>query len=396
MSRQSTRGQCPRPTDELQRGGRLEHPQARGSGRRHLCGRHDATGPGPGRSGPGRRQVRRRPPGAAWRLAAGRRHVLHELFDSWHLLGASTDAARSIGTGQPQLHLDSPGLLARGHLGSVRDRASHPAVTPSLTPALVNRMPAVVEAQAQSRGALSGKVAVVVGGASGIGRTVANAIARQGARVVIADFDSERMERTVEEILELGIADALALSTDVRSDASVRAMAGDAIKAMGQVDILINMAGVLLEGPLQRIKTSDWKWMLQTNLLGAVRTTTALMPHMMERRSGHIVNAVSADGPAPHDPLTVAYDAGHAALAAFTRSLATELDGTGVNVSLYCTGSRGPRIGQNTRSRGVSRLLHRGEGTDVEEQSKPTDQLVDSLIDALHHPRFLVLAEPRR
>jgi len=57
--------------------------------------------------------------------------------------------------------------------------------------------------------------------------------------VVIADFDSERMERTVEEILELGIADALALSTDVRSDASVRAMAGDAIKAMGQVDILI-------------------------------------------------------------------------------------------------------------------------------------------------------------
>ena len=92
----------------------------------------------------------------------------------------------------------------------------------------------------------------------------------------------------------------------------------------------------------------------------------------------------------------VAYDAGHAALAAFTRSLAAELDGTGVNVSLYCTGSRGPRIGQNTRSRGVSRLLHRGEGDDVEEQSRPTDQQVDSLIDALHHPRFLVLAEPRR
>ena len=257
-------------------------------------------------------------------------------------------------------------------------------------------MPAVVEAHAQSRGALSGKVAIVAGGASGIGRTAANALARQGARVVIADFDSERMERTVEEILELGIADALALSTDVRSDASVRAMAGDAIKAMGQVDILINMAGVLLEGPIDRIKTSDWKWMLQTNLLGAVRTTTALMPHMKERRAGHIVNAVSADGPAPLDPLTVAYDAGHAALAAFTRSLAAELDGTGVNVSLYCTGSRGPRIGQNTRSRGVSRLLHRGEGDDVEEQSRPTDQQVDSLIDALHHPRFLVLAEPRR
>src|SRR3989475_6936440 len=142
-------------------------------------------------------------------------------------------------------------------------------------------MPAVAD-DPLARGALTGMVAVVVGGASGLGRTVAKAVARQGARVVIADFDAERMERTVEEILELGIADALALSTDVRSDASVRAMASDAIKAMGQVDILINMAGVLLEGPLDKLKTSDWKWMLQTNLLGAVRTTTALMPHMKE------------------------------------------------------------------------------------------------------------------
>ena len=252
-------------------------------------------------------------------------------------------------------------------------------------------MPAVVQGEPQPRGSLSGKVAVVVGGASGLGRTVANALARQGARLVIADFDSERMERTVEEILELGIADAMALSTDVRSDASVRSMAGDAIKAMGQVDILINMAGVLLEGPLDRIKPSDWKWMLQTNLLGPVRTTTALLPHMKDRRSGHVINTVSADGPAPHDPLTIAYDAGHAALASFTRSLAAELDGTGVNVSLYCTGSKGPRIGENTRTRGVGRLLHPDK--DLDEASKPSGQLIDSLIDAVHHPRFLVLAE---
>ena len=240
------------------------------------------------------------------------------------------------------------------------------------------------------RGALSDKVAVVVGGASGIGRAAANGLARQGARVVIADFDAERMERTVEEILQLGISDSQALFTDVRSDASVRSMAGDAVKAMGRVDILINMAGVLLEGPIERIKTGDWKWMLQTNLLGAVRTTMALLPHMKERGSGHIVNTVSAGGLEPKDPLTIAYDTGHAALAAFTKSLAAELSGTGVNVSLYCTGPAGPRIGQNTRSRGMGRLLHPVQ--DIEE-SRPSDQLVDSLIDALHRPRFLVLAD---
>jgi len=112
---------------------------------------------------------------------------------------------------------------------------------------------------------------------------------------------------------------------------------------------------------------------------------------MKERRSGHVINTVSADGPALHDPLTIAYDAGHAALASFTRSLAAELDGTGVNVSLYCTGSKGPRIGENTRTRGVGRLLHPDK--DLDEASKPSGQLIDSLIDAVHHPRFLVLAE---
>ena len=93
-------------------------------------------------------------------------------------------------------------------------------------------MPAVT-ADELPRGALTGKVGVVVGGASGIGRMVARALAKQGARVVVADFDAARMERTVEELLRLGSADAvLALPTDVRSESSVRSLVGDAIKAM--------------------------------------------------------------------------------------------------------------------------------------------------------------------
>jgi NAD(P)-dependent dehydrogenase (short-subunit alcohol dehydrogenase family) len=197
------------------------------------------------------------------------------------------------------------------------------------------------------RGALSGKVAVVVGGASGIGRTAANALARQGARVVVADFDAARMERTVEEILRLGSSDAaLALHTDVRNDNSARSLASDAIQAMGQVDILINMAGVLLKGPLDRIKPGDWKWMLDTNLLGPVRAALAFLPHMTERGSGHIINTVNADALTPHDPLSIAYDTGQVALASFTRSLESALKGTGVSVSLRH--SAAIRAGQNT------------------------------------------------
>jgi NAD(P)-dependent dehydrogenase (short-subunit alcohol dehydrogenase family) len=229
------------------------------------------------------------------------------------------------------------------------------------------------------RGALTGKVAVVVGGASGLGRTVAHALAQQGTRVVVADIDAERLERTVEEILHLATADAaLGLATDVRRDSSVQSLADDAIKAMGHVDILINMAGVFLQGPVERIKPSDWKWMLETNLLGTVRTTLAFLPHMVGRRSGHIVNAISSGD----QPATVAYDSGAAAVAAFTRGLAADMGPKGVHVSLFTIGRGGPRIGQNTRSRGMGRLLH--PRADLEEAVAPNGELVDDLIEIVN------------
>src|SRR5689334_13797512 len=94
-----------------------------------------------------------------------------------------------------------------------------------------------------ARGSLSGQVSVVVGGGSGIGRAVARALAHQGSNIVVADFDSPRMDRTVEEVLRLGTSEAaIALSTDVSSDASVRALARDAIRSMGRVDIVVNAA----------------------------------------------------------------------------------------------------------------------------------------------------------
>jgi NADP-dependent 3-hydroxy acid dehydrogenase YdfG len=244
-----------------------------------------------------------------------------------------------------------------------------------------------------ARGALWRKVAVVTGAGSGVGRAVAKAMAKQGASVVIADFDTPRMDRTVGEVLKLGTSEsAIALATDVRSDESVRALMRDAIKAMGRIDILINAAGVLLQGKLERISVKDWSWMLDTNLLGAVRMSMAVLPHMTERGSGHIVNAVSYGGLAPSDPLTIPYDTGYAALATFTRALARQAQGTGVSVSLFCPGSKSPRIGQNTRSRGIGRWLGGGVGT--EEGGRLFDQLAAGLIDALHHPRFLILGDP--
>lgn len=251
----------------------------------------------------------------------------------------------------------------------------------------------MLDQEPEPRGALGTKVAVVTGGASGIGRTIAKGLARQGARVILADFDPARLERTVTEILAIGTAEsALALSTDVRNDSSVRSLARDSIKAMGQVDILVNTAGVFLQGKLDRITTRDWTWMLETNLLGAVRTVHAFLPHMLERGTGHIVNAIPFGGLVPSDGFTIPYDSGYSALVVYTRGLARELQGTAVHVSLYCLGSRGPRIGQNTRSRGMGRWLRQGDGLD--DRAPVSEHTADSLIDGLHRPEVLIMADP--
>src|SRR3984893_17965529 len=110
----------------------------------------------------------------------------------------------------------------------------------------MNRMrPVSIPAGAgpRSQGSLSQRVAVVVGGGSGLGRAVAKALARQGANVVVADFDASRMDRTVEDVLRLGTSEAaIALATDVRSDASVRSLVRDSVKAMGRGDVVGNGA----------------------------------------------------------------------------------------------------------------------------------------------------------
>ncbi len=249
------------------------------------------------------------------------------------------------------------------------------------------------EAGPRSHGAYSQRVAVIVGGGSGLGRAVAKAFAHKGASIVVADFDGPRTDRTVEEVLRLGTSEAaIALSTDVRSDASVRSLARDALRSMGRVDVVVNAAGVLLQGKVDKISGDDWTWMLETNLVGAVRTSAAFVPHMAERGSGHIVNIVSYGGLVQSDPMSLPYDTGHAALAVFTEGLAWQLKGSGVSASIFCPGAKGPRIGQNTRSRGVGRLF---SGPDKGADTSVTlEQLASSLIEGMEHKRFLILGDP--
>jgi NAD(P)-dependent dehydrogenase (short-subunit alcohol dehydrogenase family) len=249
------------------------------------------------------------------------------------------------------------------------------------------------DAGPRSHGSFSQQVAVVVGGGSGLGRAVAKAFAHQGASIVVADFDGPRMDRTVEELLRLGTSEAaIALSTDVRSDSSVRSLARDALQSMGRVDVVVNAAGVLLQGKLEKISGDDWAWMLETNLVGTVRTSAAFLTHMTARGSGHIVNVVSYGGLLRGDPNYLPYDTADAAVAVFTEGLAQQLRGTGVSASIFCPGAKGPRIGQNTRSRGVGRLF--GGPDKGADTSVTLEQLAANLIEGMQQRHFLILGDP--
>src|SRR6516225_1793677 len=142
---------------------------------------------------------------------------------------------------------------------------------------------------------IEGKVAVVTGGASGIGRATAIELARRGADVVIVDIHDVRMEEVHREIDAMGRR-ALIMHCDISLDRDVEHLRREVLEEMGHVDILMNNAGVAVMGPPETVPPEDWEWILQVNLLGPVRGVRAFLPHMMERGTGYIVNTASIAG----------------------------------------------------------------------------------------------------
>jgi NAD(P)-dependent dehydrogenase (short-subunit alcohol dehydrogenase family) len=143
---------------------------------------------------------------------------------------------------------------------------------------------------------LNGKVAVVTGGASGIGRALALAFAREGARVVVADLDDAGMADTVAEVARAGSA-AIAVRTDVSRLEQVQALADRAFAEMGAVHVLCNNAGVALWGGLESATHRDWEWAIGVNLWGVIHGIEVFVPRMIAQHvPGHIVNTASMAG----------------------------------------------------------------------------------------------------
>ena len=184
---------------------------------------------------------------------------------------------------------------------------------------------------------LEGKVAVITGAASGIGRATAVLFAREGARLVLADLQEAQLEETLALIKKEG-GEAAIKRVDVSIEQEVKDLIDLGLQTYGQIDILCNNAGITgqLTG-LEEQEAEDWKKVLEVNLLGAVLATKHVARPMQERRSGAIVNTASVAG-IRSGAGGNAYSASKAALINFTQTSACDLGGHNVRVNAVCPG----------------------------------------------------------
>ncbi|MBD0371151.1 MAG: SDR family oxidoreductase [Pyrinomonadaceae bacterium] len=224
---------------------------------------------------------------------------------------------------------------------------------------------------------LEERIALITGGGRGIGRAIAMAFAREGAKVIVAARTTEQVARVAEEIeRECGMA-ARAVSCDVADAASVARMFEDGERLFGRgPDILVNNAGIAESAPL--LKTTDelWHRHLNINLSGTFYCTCAALPHMLERGWGRIINIASIAGKTG-SPYIAAYSASKHGVIGLTRSVAMEVARRGVTVNAICPGY----VETEMTTRAIENITNRTGRSEDEaratlEQMSPQNRLV--------------------
>jgi NAD(P)-dependent dehydrogenase (short-subunit alcohol dehydrogenase family) len=190
---------------------------------------------------------------------------------------------------------------------------------------------------------LAGRVAVVTGGAHGIGRGMVEALLEEGARVIVADVEQPVLDRTVAELREQEGADVRGVLTDVSKPESVEALAGLVFGEYGACHLLFNNAGVTSGGggkPWEQ-EPNDWRWCFGVNVFGVANGVLAFVPRMIDSgEPGVIVNTSSGDGGIAPVPYASIYASSKAAVSCFTEALAHQLlsSGTALRASIFYPG----------------------------------------------------------
>jgi len=245
---------------------------------------------------------------------------------------------------------------------------------------------------------LGGKVGVVTGGASGIGKAIAEAMIAEGMTVVISDIQADRLQATADEI------GAVAIQADVSKAEQVEALAEAVRERFGTVHVLCNNAGIGPMGMIKDLTLNDWRWMLNVNLWGVIHGVTSFLPILRANaEGGHIVNTASMAGLMPV-PGLVAYCTTKYAIVGLSEALAEDLaeEGANIGVSILCPGPVQTDLGNSTRNRPVE-LAGGLADVSLEDSVQFQEQAIDWLsaeataalvIHAIKHDERYVITHP--
>jgi NAD(P)-dependent dehydrogenase (short-subunit alcohol dehydrogenase family) len=184
---------------------------------------------------------------------------------------------------------------------------------------------------------LDGRVALITGGARGLGRAIADALASAGAEVAITARDKENAARTAEAIAMTSARKVVGLAADVTSQRSVEAMVAEVLDHLGRIDILVNNAGVNIRGPIEELTEDDWDTVVDTNLKGPWLCCRAVAPILKKQKWGRVINVSSMLGEISL-PGRTPYASSKGGLTLLTKTLALEWARDGINVNALCPG----------------------------------------------------------
>ena len=188
-------------------------------------------------------------------------------------------------------------------------------------------------------GLLDGKVAIVTAAAgAGIGQAAARRFAQEGARVVVSDAHARRVQEVAEAMSREYGSEVPALAVDVRDTEQVRGLVEATLERFGQVDILMNNAGINRLVPVWEMDEETWRLVIDVNVTGTFHCTRAVLPHMIERKSGAIINMASVVGWFGSSDGEAHYAAAKAAVMGFTRAVAAEVGPYGIRVNAIAPG----------------------------------------------------------
>ena len=197
---------------------------------------------------------------------------------------------------------------------------------------------------------LNGKVAVITGGASGIGLETARLLAAEGMRLVLADIEQGALDDAAHELSERG-ADVIGVKTDVGELGDVQALADQTFSHFGAAHVVFNNAGVAVFGPIQEMTHADWEWVIKVDLWGVIHGVETFLPRMIEQnQGGHIVNTASFAGLVPNQGLGV-YCVAKYGVVALSECLVRDVKQHDIGASVLCPMVVATNINHSARNR---------------------------------------------